>query len=114
MVILDAYIDDLVCATQGTESEVRDTLGSAAGQLAKAIRDDLGSEVAIPKAAVVASSDRLAAGIRKRLGTLGGKLTKVAANLGIDFHPGRARSHIKGAMLLRTRRIALARKSCIF
>ena len=46
----------------------------------------------MPKAAVVASTDSLAAGLRRRLGQLGGRATTVAANLGIDFSAGRPRS----------------------
>ena len=64
---VDIFIDDATMhATGDDEEELEDRVVLAAEEFARAIREDLLCDIAIPKAATVASSKRLAEAVRNR------------------------------------------------
>ena len=56
------------------------------------IENELGGEIALPKAAVVASHQALATAIRRRLGECAGLRQRTTVSLGIDFAARLART----------------------
>ena len=90
-VTLDICIDDWGLDLVGNHAEVANTLPEAALDLADTVTK-LGSEFSVDKAAVVASTPRLAATVRARIGRLGGKAYGGVRRLGVDFAPGRPRA----------------------
>ncbi len=111
----DAYVDDLVVTANGSDAGVVNEVCSLAEFLLDKIHGDLACSIEKSKAAVVASSPRVAAAIARRLGAFAGNATggtrtrRSAVNLGIDFAPGRRRTaHASSAR--RSSRLAALRK----
>ena len=102
-VSLDICIDDWTVDQVGTEGEVLEELPYAVHNLGLALERDLGCELSIPKAAVVASSDHLAQRLRARVGRLAGGRVGTARRLGVDFAPGRPRAQWGGSTVRRQR-----------
>ena len=102
MVTLDVCIDDWGLDLVGDPAEVANMLPEAALDLADTVTK-LGSEFSVDKAAVVASTPRLAATLRARIGRLGGKAFGGVRRLGVDFAPGRPRASWGGPRVLSTR-----------
>ncbi len=78
------------------------------------IVDVLGCGIEVGKAAIVASSAQLAAELKRKFGPLAGpdrEPTRAAANLGIDYAPGRPRTTHAASGRRRRRMDRLARKA---
>ena len=90
-VTFDFFVDDLTGSKVGSMQEVECDLVHAAHRLKDAVEVDLRASIAIDKAAVVASSQKLAQNIRTKLGPLGGTTVQATRNLGIDYAPGKCR-----------------------
>ena len=86
----DYFIDDFTMAAMGSYRTVIKDLVHFAENLRAVIVEELEASIALDKAAVVASSRKLARALRKLLQELAGKLTSAAKNLGIDFIAGKA------------------------
>ena len=90
----DFYVDDLTVGTCGTsKASVAQIVGRAAHDLHQSIVRDLESDVAVEKAAIVASSPDLAVDVSVVMGQRWHFACRVDAtlNLGVDFLPGAAR-----------------------
>ena len=90
--VFDFYVDDWQAAATGSEDHVAGQITQVAEVFKDQIEWSLGCSVAVDKAAVVASSPRLAARISRSLKELGGDGSRVVKNLGIDYSSGRHRS----------------------
>ncbi len=93
----DSYVDDLVVSATGEEDQVLRTIVDAAEDLRERIEFEMGCEIELGKAAVVASNPRLARMIARRIGKYAGTgIAKgggaSAVNLGCDYAPGRKRT----------------------
>jgi len=95
----DIYIDDLQTSTQGSGTQVLHRLLEAAGDLKFAVNHDIMADLAVAKAAVVASNRVLASKLRRSLGEDGGVEVACTPALGIDFSCGRKRAAAKGKTL---------------
>ena len=89
-VFLDAYSDDLQVLGAGDEAAVIQNTAAAALDLRRVVHTEIKASLAAHKAAVVASSNRIADQIRAFLGNDGGMPVRVTQSLGIDFAAGRA------------------------
>ena len=76
---------------------------AGAAALRFAIEDDLGCRAAEAKSAIIASSDSLLGKLRVAFGRFGGRATRSAPNLGVDFSPGRRRARRTSTATLRLR-----------
>ncbi len=112
--IVDLYVDDIAATVEGTSREVVRKMTRAVEVLRHEIVEVLGCGIEVGKAAIVASSAPLAAELKRRFGALAGPTREpatAAANLGIDYAPGRPRtSHIASGRR-RRRMQRLARKA---
>ncbi len=112
--IVDMYVDDIAATAEGTIAEVITKLSRAVEVLHHEIVDVLGCSIEAGKAAVVASSAALAARLKRQFGDLAGP-SRVpdtsAANLGVDFAPGRPRTAHAASGRRRRRMHRLARKA---
>eukprot|EP00973_Karenia_brevis_P008255 1117088-Karenia_brevis.AAC.1 len=89
---LDVYIDDMQCMATGNENKVLYDLVDAVEELNDVVELEIGSRLVPAKAAVVASSSKLACRIRSAVGKLGGMPVEVTEALGIDFTAGKGRT----------------------
>ena len=95
-IVIDIYQDDWNIDVEGDPERVADNIVEASKAVEKLVKDDLRCELAMAKAALVASTEPLAKEIRGRLGKLKllvpvNKAAMVARRLGIDHSAGRAR-----------------------
>ena len=74
-----------------------------AEELAAVIIGEIGGDIAVDKAAVIASSPRLTRRLRGRLGALAGGDQRVVVSLGIDYAAGRPRAPVIARSRLATR-----------
>ena len=88
---LDVFVDDLQNSAFGSEEAITTLLTEATEDLGHMVEHQIGSRLVPAKAAVVASSDRLARKIRAALGELAGTPVDVTEALGIDFAAARPR-----------------------
>ncbi len=103
-VSMDLHVDDyaLSCEAESEEQVARD-LAAAQGLLKEVIECELGATISVPKAALVASSMRLAKAIGAAVGELAGPIRKAAPNLGTDATAGKRRRAVGTATLGRAR-----------
>ncbi len=120
--VFDSYIDDLVASATGQEDTIVSTVVELAVALRDIIENEMGCELELSKAAVVASSPSIARRIASRLGAYGGSGGGVASavNLGVDYAPGRRRTAHRasgkrrgrlGILVRRGRRLTRARRA---
>ena len=76
----DAYIDDTQLAVEGQPDRVVENLIDAATDFAEVITDTLGSEISLPKAALVTSDSSISKRIRSALGLRTGQFVYSARN----------------------------------
>ena len=107
-VSLDVYIDDLALSAEADDDKkVLEILVPATASLIHAVEEEMGSQVALDKAAALASSPSLAKQLRQALGKYAGtKCSVTAPNLGVDFAPGRARRLLVAGKSKRAGRVA--------
>ena len=91
-VVMDVFIDDTQVASQGREELLVEDIVEATSDLASIIEGTLGSQISLPKAAVVASSNSVAAKLRRALKAKAGAETYLAKNLGVDCSAARPRA----------------------
>ncbi len=101
---VDLHIDDFVIevVAENEETAFRDLI-KAHHIVRTLIEKELGAVVSIPKAALVASSRRLATRLRDAIGTLAGPVRQAAPNLGIDSSAAKRRA-VHGSGPLRAAR----------
>ena len=107
---LDVYVDDIQLAAQGTESAVVDLLAEATLDLNDVVEKEIRSKLVPAKAAVVASTAKLAKRVRAALGSLAGAPVEVTEALGVDFAAGRARREYKRSSRIRDRVLTAAKR----
>ena len=102
---LSVMIDDLSVQTSGkVEADIVDRLAGAGEVLYEAIEDELGCSISFPKAAVVASTQRLGKRLLSRFGIAWGQnLGTTVQNLGSDFSAGRKRGAFSKSSVRRAR-----------
>ena len=94
-ITIDIYYDDLLLSAIDHKSVVVGILVVAAHDLLGIVRNEWNCDIAIEKAAILASDDQIAADARRAIGREEGKAARVAANLGVDYAAGRKRSFVK-------------------
>ncbi len=101
---LDLHVDDFsIESTADTVEEAARDLIIAYRLVKEMIEVELGAVVSVPKAALVASSKRLAEIIRNEVGILAGPVRRAAANLGVDATAARRRGAPAAGPLRRAR-----------
>ena len=88
---LDVYVDDIQIAAQGTDSAVVDWLAEASLDFNDVVEKEIQSKLVPAKAAVVASTAKLAKRVCAALGSSAGATVDVTEALGVDFAAGRTR-----------------------
>ena len=107
---LDVYVDDIQLAAQGTDSAVVDWLAEATLDFKDVVEKEIQSKLVTAKAAVVASSAKLAKRVRAALGSLAGAPVEVTEALGVDFAAGRARREYRRSSRIRDRILTVAKR----
>ena len=102
--------DDLQVAAIGTDEAVITWLSEATEDLAQIVEHELMTKLVPAKAAVVASSSKLAHRLRQALGQLAGAPVDVTEALGIDFAAGRARREHASKSKIQARITAVAKR----
>ena len=98
------YVDGTtISAEADTEAECIEVICAAADELAAVIIGEIGGDIALDKAAVLASSPRLTRRLRDRLGALAGPDHRAVVSLGIDYAAGRPRAAVIARSRLATR-----------
>ena len=110
LVLLDVFVDDLQVAAQGTDALVLSLLTEATADLGQIVENELLTKLVPAKAAVVASSSRLASRLRTALGQLAGAPVDVTEALGIDFAAGRARREHAASSKIKKRICEVAKR----
>ncbi len=101
---VDIHIDDLAIeCTADDEATVARDIAIAQRLVKEMVEHELGAVISIPKAALVASSRRLATVIRDSVGTLAGPVRQAAANLGVDSTAAKRRGDRATGPLRRAR-----------
>jgi exonuclease III len=101
---LQIYVDDFTGQTKDAEEHtVAERLVDGARKLLDLIEVDLECTLSVPKACLIASSDRLLGKLGKAFGQLKGSQSRTVANLGIDFAAGRHRGAFAGNSIRRKR-----------
>ncbi len=99
-VSMDLHVDDYALSCEaGSEDQVARDLTAAQGLLKEVIEGELGAAISVPKAAMVASSLKLAKAIGAAVGELAGPIRRAAPNLGTDATAGRRRRAVGSATL---------------
>lgn len=88
---LDVYVDDIQDSATGTDEAITTRLTEATEDFNSLVEHQIESSLVPTKAAVVASSDKLACKLRAALGELAGASVNVTEALGIDFASARPR-----------------------
>jgi hypothetical protein len=88
---MDAFIDDVQLAGQGKPDKLVADMVEAAIDLRSVIEEVLGSEISVPKVALVSSNAEVSKRIRSALRDKAGLEVHTFKNLGIDCSAGRAR-----------------------
>ncbi len=116
---LTVYVDDIAIAAEGSAAQVISSLTEAEEILRREIEGPLACVIEKDKAAVVASTKRVASALRKKFGKYAGRADVAAGggrevavpNSGIDYAPGRKRSQHGGGTKRKTRMTRLRRKA---
>ncbi len=108
----DSYVDDLVVTVTADHDRAAQIATEIAESLRAKIEGVMGCEIELSKAAVVASSRRVAASVTRQLGDYAGQDGQRASfvNLGIGFAPARPRTAHRRSTKRRKRYAALARR----
>jgi hypothetical protein len=89
---IDLHVDDFsIESTADDEEKAARDLVTAYRMVKEMIEQELGAVISLPKAALVASSRRLAEAVRREVGLLAGPVRQAAPNLGIDATAGKRR-----------------------
>ncbi len=94
---ISIYVDDISITAQGSAATIIDIMTQAERIIREEVEGALACTIEVGKAAVIASTRRVAAALRERFGEyagppVGGARPEYSAlNLGVDFAPGRSR-----------------------
>ncbi len=92
---LDAHIDDLVLAAQGSPQELIQDVPKAEQLLADVIEKELRCKIAVDKAGLVTTDRRLAEHLRERIPILSGPIRTSMPNLGTDCRAAKPRGPLR-------------------
>ena len=108
--LLDVFVDDIQTAAMGSKEAVVTILTEATEDLCRVVEHEIESRLVPAKAAVVASTDKLARSLRASLGELAGAPVVITEALGIDFASARARRHYASKSKIQARIVAVAKR----